>query len=474
MAGNIYTGGLGPLFLTPGTPNMNDPFALPPELTSGTWELLQNTKKAREALAQQRNNIGLGSWIQSQNTSAINRLFGRDVPTPLTTTDSDYPYNANQRKQREELELQIAVLDAKIKELETSQPYLAQMAQSGGDMKSAIFADYQRKIEQGVPQDRALNEYQAALVRLDQGLSAQETDYSAAAEAQSRIPTWGRPTATTAAAAGAIDPITGQPVAPVAIPADDTDTILAAQYPGYSEWTQERKSALKEAIYTSALRNLNGTPAPTAPNAYENALAEESRGRTAQAAWQLQQQQQDQAISQGLIGNIPSTGIMSPINIQDNLNAPGPLGQIAAYQLSQQAGTGSPYQLQQDARAQSQWDATMAFNQQQAAADQAYRQQSLAQAMQIQQMQLEQQRREMAARIGQAVADMANQSYMNTLGQRLPAGTTQAPGFQAGGPMSALASMSGIGYTPTPIAVANPPTTNELMATVQAAINGFQ
>jgi len=111
--------------------------------------------------------------------------------------------------------------------------------------------------------------------------------------------------------------------------------------------------------------------------------------------------------------------------------------------------------------------------QQQFAADEAYRQAALAQQMAYQQAQLEQQRHEMAAQIGQAVANMSNQSYMNTLGQRLPAGTVYAPGFQPGGAMSALAGMSGFGYTPTPISVANPPTRDELMDIVRHAISQF-
>ena len=211
---------------------------------------------------------------------------------------------------------------------------------------------------------------------------------------------------------------------------------------------------------TNALANWSATKnqAATAETGYnEQALANAEQIRR-----QMQQQQIEQDALSGVLGGLAPSGAISPQNIQDYVGEQGVYGDITRAYYNQLTGNPTPWQLQQ-------WQASQG----QIAADNAYRQQALSQQAAYQQAMLEQQRREMAAQIGSQVANMANQSYMNTLGFRLPAGTEYAPGFQPGGVMSQLAGMSGMNYNPSRIGVANPPTTDELMRTVQDAISRF-
>jgi len=206
---------------------------------------------------------------------------------------------------------------------------------------------------------------------------------------------------------------------------------------------------------SSMVGRLGTTTKPTAYDEYTGVQTEKMRQ-------DMQQQQIERDVLSGVLGGLAPSGAISPQNIQDYMGEQGVYGDITRAYYNQLTGNPSPWQMQQ-------WEA----QQQQVAADNAYRQQSLAQQAAYQQAMLEQQRREMAAQIGAQVASMANQSYMDTLGQRLPAGTQYAPGFGPTGAMASLAGMSGLPYQATQIGVANPPTTDELMKTVQDAISRF-
>jgi hypothetical protein len=235
------------------------------------------------------------------------------------------------------------------------------------------------------------------------------------------------------------------------------EVVLTTQYPWLAGITDpvERAAAISQ-IGQSGLAGLSATAsADTGYN--EQALAQAEQIRQS-----MQQQQIERDVLSGVLGGLAPSGAISPQNIQDYMGEQGVYGDITRAYYNQLTGNPSPWQMQQ-------WEAQQA----QVAADNAYRQQSLAQQAAYQQAMLEQQRREMAAQIGAQVASMANQSYMDTLGQRLPAGTQYAPGFGPTGAMASLAGMSGLPYQATQIGVANPPTTDELMKTVQDAISRF-
>jgi len=86
---------------------------------------------------------------------------------------------------------------------------------------------------------------------------------------------------------------------------------------------------------------------------------------------------------------------------------------------------------------------------------------------------LAQRRKEMAAAIGETVAQLASQNWATGMPWALPEGTRYAPGFETGGPVSALYGMAGLGYTPTPLAEYNPPSSERLMQYVAEALGRY-
>ncbi len=88
-------------------------------------------------------------------------------------------------------------------------------------------------------------------------------------------------------------------------------------------------------------------------------------------------------------------------------------------------------------------------------------------------LQQQQRQREMAAQVGQAIAAMQAEVWRQGMPFTLPQGTTYAPGFERGGPVSGLYAMGGSQYTPTPMAVTNPPTAQEMERWVQDAMRRF-
>ena len=88
-------------------------------------------------------------------------------------------------------------------------------------------------------------------------------------------------------------------------------------------------------------------------------------------------------------------------------------------------------------------------------------------------LQQEQRQREMAAQVGQAIAAMQAEVWRQGMPFTLPQGTTYAPGFERGGPVAGLYAMGGSQYTPTPLAVTNPPTAAEMERWVQSALKRF-
>jgi len=107
--------------------------------------------------------------------------------------------------------------------------------------------------------------------------------------------------------------------------------------------------------------------------------------------------------------------------------------------------------------------------------EQGLREKELAQRMQIAQMEAELERQQMAAQVGQTVAQLASQNWAAGMPYALPRGTQYAPGFASGGPVHHLAQMSGRSqFTPFRIAPNNPPSSGELMSIINRAIAGFQ
>lgn len=88
-------------------------------------------------------------------------------------------------------------------------------------------------------------------------------------------------------------------------------------------------------------------------------------------------------------------------------------------------------------------------------------------------LQQEQRQREMAAQVGQAIAAMQAEVWRQGMPFTLPQGTTYAPGFERGGPVSGLYAMGGSQYTPTPLAVTNPPSAEEMETWVRSAMQRF-
>lgn len=130
--------------------------------------------------------------------------------------------------------------------------------------------------------------------------------------------------------------------------------------------------------------------------------------------------------------------------------------------------------------------ALRAMQQQQLAAEQAYQQQALAQAQAqfeaqlaaeqaYRQQQIEQARREMAAQIGINLNAQQSQNWAQALPYVLPYGTQTPPGFEAGGPVNALATMAGQqNYTPMQISPSPQPEMGEMEALIKRAIDAFK
>jgi hypothetical protein len=99
--------------------------------------------------------------------------------------------------------------------------------------------------------------------------------------------------------------------------------------------------------------------------------------------------------------------------------------------------------------------------------------QQMAQAAELARLEREQRAREMAAGIGQFLANQSSQNWNAGLPWTLPKGTQYAPGFEPGGPAARLAQMSGSQYTPPPLAVSNPPSRETMAAWVDEALQQF-
>ncbi len=99
----------------------------------------------------------------------------------------------------------------------------------------------------------------------------------------------------------------------------------------------------------------------------------------------------------------------------------------------------------------------------------------LAQDKALQEAQIAARRREMAAGIGQNVAQMRMQGWQTGLPWSLPEGSTFAPGLGPGGPLSQLYAMSGSTYNPQDFFLAenNPPSSDQLMNWVSEAMGRF-
>jgi hypothetical protein len=117
--------------------------------------------------------------------------------------------------------------------------------------------------------------------------------------------------------------------------------------------------------------------------------------------------------------------------------------------------------------------AQMEMERQQWADRMALEQQQMAQAAELARLEREQRAREMAASIGQFLANQSSQNWNAGLPWTLPRGTQYAPGFEPGGPAARLAQIGGAQYTPPPLAVSNPPSRETMAAWVDEALQQF-
>lgn len=105
--------------------------------------------------------------------------------------------------------------------------------------------------------------------------------------------------------------------------------------------------------------------------------------------------------------------------------------------------------------------------------EQAFAREQMEAQMALEREVLAQRRKEMAAGIGEMVAQLVSQNWATGLPWALPEGTRYAPGFEVGGPVDALYGMAGLAYSPTPLAKYNPPSSDRLMGYVADAIGRF-
>jgi hypothetical protein len=99
--------------------------------------------------------------------------------------------------------------------------------------------------------------------------------------------------------------------------------------------------------------------------------------------------------------------------------------------------------------------------------------QSMAQAAEIERQRREQQQREMAAAMGQAIAQMQSQNWQTGLPWRLPSDTQYAPGFEPGGAANRLAQMAQAAYNAPRIVPSNPPSREDMESWLEEAMKRF-
>lgn len=147
--------------------------------------------------------------------------------------------------------------------------------------------------------------------------------------------------------------------------------------------------------------------------------------------------------------------------------APGPLegmtdAEIAAALAGYAGIFGGPPYMAQLAEEQRQFDLTQQWLREQLAAQQAMEQQALAQRQ-----------REMAAAMGQTVANLQSRQWAEALPMTLPKGTMFAPGYGMGGPVHQMAQRAGMTYQPTPMVESPPPSREEMEAWLEDTIRRF-
>lgn len=101
------------------------------------------------------------------------------------------------------------------------------------------------------------------------------------------------------------------------------------------------------------------------------------------------------------------------------------------------------------------------------------RQAQLAQQAEMERLAREQRRREMAAQIGQHVANLQSQMWAEGIPNTLPTGTQFAPGFEPGGPVHAMYRQAGLNYQPTRLAETPPPSQEQMTAWIEDIMRRF-
>lgn len=137
-----------------------------------------------------------------------------------------------------------------------------------------------------------------------------------------------------------------------------------------------------------------------------------------------------------------------------------------------QEGRMTQYQMGQLGQGQTQMRATALYRQQQAEQAQA----QLKQAWMIAQQELAHAQNVMASQIGTSLSQQQGQQWAQGLPYALPQGTSVAPGFERGGPVSQLYRMGGAQFTPGVtgrISPQPPPSFGKTMGWLQQAMGRF-
>lgn len=357
------------------------------------------------------------------------------------------------------LETNIRALDEQIKALEQAYPWIKYPEARAGKWEDAVVAEGQRRIQAGEDPAAVERDVAEALAIVQSGqpgewAAPQPIEFpmlmkqaqpggkrvvepkgsvsyrGTPAWSPENIPTWAMPQLS-ADLAGGVGGVGGVGGASGEMSQADIDAFIAAQgLPGW--WAQATPEQQQRYIDLES----GGTG---------GRIAE----LTPQDLWQ-----QDYLMQQLSADQQAQLAGMSQFDRQQALRE---LESRMGFELQQR-------QLQQQ---QQQWAAEMQAQQQ-------LQQQQLQQQMALAEMERKEARNRQAQQIGLDLTGMQQQSWAQGLPYALPKGTTTPPGFEIGGPVNQLATMSGqSGYSPMQIAPYNPPQPQQMMDLIAQAIARF-
>lgn len=116
---------------------------------------------------------------------------------------------------------------------------------------------------------------------------------------------------------------------------------------------------------------------------------------------------------------------------------------------------------------------TLAYNWAQLAQQGAYQQAQMQQAGELAALARAQQQRQMAAQIGQTIAQLQSQQWQTGLPWELPRGTMYTPGHEPGGPAERMAGVGQFQFTPRWAQTSRGPSRKEMEKWLSSAISRF-